>query len=191
MVVNPRNDFASCLTTEELKRIWAPGSTIGNWRQVREGFPDQPLTLYGPNTAHGTFDYFTEAIMGEAGASRPDYTGVADYNVASQGIAGDKNALGYFGYSYYVENRSRLKLLAIDSGDGCIEPTQATIESGQYTPLARPLFIYVSRKSLERPEVKAFVEFYMENAAELASEVGYIAEKPSLYADNLATIRGD
>ncbi|MDP2728863.1 MAG: PstS family phosphate ABC transporter substrate-binding protein [Dehalococcoidales bacterium] len=189
VMVNPQNDFVDYLTVEELKRIWEPGSTVDSWDDVRAGWPEQPLNLYGPDTDSGTFDYFTEEIMGEARASRSDYTASADDNVLVQGIAGDRNALGYFGYAYYVENQDKLKLVAIDSGNGPVLPTKETIEAGQYTPLSRPLFIYVNRKSLERPEVKTFVEFYMEHAAELVAEVGYIKLEDRVYQDNLAKIK--
>lgn len=189
VMVNPQNDFVDYLTVEELKMIWEPGSTVDSWNDVRPEWPDNPLNLYGPDTDSGTFDYFTEEIMGEARSSRSDYTASADDNVLVQGIAGDRNALGYFGYAYYVENTDKLKLVAIDSGNGPVLPTKETIEAGQYTPLSRPLFIYVSKSALQRPEVKAFVEFYMENAAELVAEVGYIKMDDQVYLDNLAMIR--
>ncbi len=189
VVVHPENSFVDCLTVEELKRIWEPGSTINNWRQVRAGFPDQPLHLYGPGTDSGTFDYFTEEIVGQARASRADYTASEDDNVLVQGISGDRNALGYFGYAYYVENPGKLKLLAVDSGKGCVLPTSETIENGTYTPLSRPLFIYVNKQKLaQRPELRAFVEFYMQHGAELADEVGYIPLPAQAYADNLARL---
>ena len=181
VVVNPENDFAQCLTVEELKKVWEPGSTINNWSQVRSGFPDRPLRLYGADTDSGTFDYFTEEIVGEAQASRSDYTASADDNVLVQGIGGDRNALGYFGYAYYAENQDKLKLVAIDTGDGCVTPTASTIESGAYKPLSRPLFIYVNRASLDKPEVRAFVEYYLEHAETLVREVGYVPLKAQAY----------
>ena len=184
VIVNPDNDFASCLTTGELKMIWEPGSSVSTWSQVRSGWPDQPIRLYGPDTDSGTFDFFTEEIMGEAQLSRPDYTASADDNVLVQGISGDRNSLGYFGYAYYLENPDRLKVIGVDSGDGCVVPSPETIEAGQYTPLSRPLFIYVNTESLQRPEVRAFVEFYMEVGAELTAEVGYVAESASVYVGN-------
>ena len=184
VIVNPDNDFASCLTTGELKMIWEPGSSVSTWSQVRSGWPDQPIRLYGPDTDSGTFDFFTEEIMGEAQLSRPDYTASADDNVLVQGISGDRNSLGYFGYAYYLENPDRLKVIGVDSGDGCVVPSPETIEAGQYTPLSRPLLIYVNTESLQRPEVRAFVEFYMEVGAELTAEVGYVAESASVYAGN-------
>ena len=185
VIVNPDNDFASCLTTGELKMIWEPGSSVSTWSQVRSGWPDQPIRLYGPDTDSGTFDFFTEEIMGKAQLSRPDYTASADDNVLVQGISGDRNSLGYFGYAYYLENPDRLKVIGVDSGDGCVVPSPETIEAGQYTPLSRPLFIYVNTESLKRPEVRAFVEFYMEVGADpLTAEVGYVPESASVYAGN-------
>jgi phosphate transport system substrate-binding protein len=174
VMVNPQNDFVECLTVDELKAIWAPGSDIDNWSEVRPGFPDRQLTLYGAGTDSGTFDYFTDAIVGEEGASRSDYTASEDDNVLVQGIAGDPNALGYFGYAYYVQNRDKLKALAVDGGNGCVSPTEETINSGEYAPLSRPIFIYVSKEAAARPEVQAFVDFYLENMSALVPEVGYI-----------------
>ena len=190
VMVNPRNDFAACLTTAELKAIWEPGSTIDNWSQVRAGFPDRPLRLYGPDSDSGTFDYFTEEINGEAQASRSDYTASADDNVLVTGIGGDRNALGYFGYAYYAENADKLKLVAIDAGEGCVTPTASTIEDGSYQPLSRPMFIYVSKNSLERAEMKAFVEFYLENARALVQEVGYVPLPAESYEVSLAKVKG-
>jgi len=184
IMVNPDNNFVDCLTVEELKAIWNPESTITNWNQVQSGFPDQKIRLYGPDSDSGTFDYFTEKINGEAQASRADYTASADDNVLVQGIAGDKGSLGYFGYAYYAENKDKLKLVAVDSGLGCVEPSLETIPSGKYTPLSRPLFIYVNKKSYQRPGVKAFVNFYMEQGPNLTNEVGYIASGNATYTDN-------
>ena len=185
VLVNPQNSFATCLTTDELKKIWEPGSKVKNWSQIRSGFPNQPLSLYGPGTDSGTFDYFTDEINGEEGASRTDYTPSEDDNTLVQGIAGDQNALGYFGYAYYVQNKSRLKLLGIDGGSGCITPTETTINDGSYKPLSRPLFIYVKKASASRPEVKAFIDFYLENVDALLSSVGYVP----LHADDLTAAK--
>lgn len=186
VVVNPANDWASCLTVEQLKAIWQPGSKIGNWNQVDPSFPDRPLTLYGPGTDSGTFDYFTGAIVGEEGASRSDYTASEDDNVLVQGVAGDESALGYFGYAYYVENSDKLKVLAIDGGDGCVEPTPETINDGSYAPLSRPLFVYVKKASLANPAVVAFMDFYMANSQALVRDVGYIEVHPDAYAAEVA-----
>ncbi len=191
VIVSTQNDFLDCLTVGELKMIWDSGSTVKNWNQVRSGFPDRPLRLYGPDTDSGTFDFFTEEINGEAQVSRADYTASADDNVLVQGIGGDRNALGYFGYAYYAENADKLKLVAVDDGDGCVTPTPDTILSGEYKPLTRPLFIYVNRKSLERPEVRAFVEFYMEHGEELTHEVGYVPVTAEAYASNLELVKDD
>ena len=186
VIVHPDNDFVDCLTVEELNSIWKPGSEIDNWSQVRAGFPDQRLRLYGPDTDSGTFDYFTEEVNGEAQVSRSDYTASADDNVLVQGIAGDRGALGYFGYAYYQENEGVLKAVAVDGGSGCVAPDPSTIEDGTYSPLSRPLFIYVNAESLERPEVAAFVEYYMDNGYELTAEVGYVPTSRDDYAANKA-----
>jgi phosphate transport system substrate-binding protein len=175
VLVNPTNTWTQCLTTEELKRIWETNSTIKNWSEVRAGFPNRFLTLYGPGTDSGSFDYFTAEIVGEEGASRSDYTASEDDNVLVRGIAGDENALGYFGFAYYEQNTDKLKAVAVDAGAGCVAPTRQTIDSGDYSPLSRPLFIYVAEKATARPEVKAFVDFYLENVNEIAQDVGYIA----------------
>lgn len=174
VVVNPANDFAECLTVEELRRIWEPSSTVARWSDVREGFPDEEIHLYGPGTNSGTFDYFTEEVVGESGASRADYTASEDDNVLVQGVAGDEAALGYFGYAYYIENESRIKDVAVDGGSGCVTPTPETVESGEYSPLSRPLFIYVSESSLQEEAVRSFVEFYLSAAPQLVGEVGYV-----------------
>ena len=185
VVVNPQNTMVQCLTVEELRRIWEPGSTVRQWSEVREGLPAQPLRLYGPGTNSGTFDYFTEAIMGEEDASRPDYSASEDDNVLVQGVAGDVNALGYFGYAYYIENQDRLRAIGVDNGSGCIEPVPETVASGEYAPLSRPLFIYVNRSHLEQPHVIEFVRFYLENAAELVAEVGYVPMEAERYQASL------
>lgn len=188
VVVHPANTFVECLTVEELKRIWEPGSRVQRWSAVRPGFPDAPIRLFGPGTASGTFDYFTEVIVGEEDASRPDYTASEDDNVLIQGVAGEPNALGYFGYAYYAENQDKLKLVAVDGGNGCVRPTPETIRRGEYRPLSRPLFIYVSRKALGQPVVAEFVRFYMENAAELVPETGYVPLAPEQYQENLRKV---
>jgi phosphate transport system substrate-binding protein len=185
VLVNIENDFVECLTVEELRLMWMPGSTVNNWNQVRTSFPDQPIRLYGPDTDSGTFDYFTEEINGDAQSSRDDYTASADDNVLVQGVAGDRNALGYFGFAYYTENSDKVRAVAIDNGSGCVAPTVETIESGAYAPLARPLYIYVNRASLDEELVAAFLRFYMESAAELAREVGYVPAAAAVYEQNL------
>jgi phosphate transport system substrate-binding protein len=185
VLVNLENDFVECLTVGELSKMWSPGSTINNWNQVRASFPDQELRLYGPDPDSGTFDYFTEEINGESQVSRSNYTASADDNVLVQGVGGDKNALGYFGFAYYTENTDKLRAISIDNGAGCVAPTVATIESGEYTPLSRPLFLYVNRASLDEPVVQEVLLFYMEFAAELALEVGYVPAADEVYLQNL------
>lgn len=189
VVVNKENDWATCLTTEELAKIWQPEAEgkINNWKQIRDSFPDQPLTLYGPGTDSGTFDYFTDAINGDEGKSRGDYTASEDDNVVVQGVVNDKGALGYFGLAYYEENADNLTAVTIDDGDaangeGCVAPSSDTVHDGTYQPLARPLFIYVSKAALDRPEVQGFVDFYLnqENSG-LMSEVGYVALPDTVY----------
>ena len=189
VVTNPSNDFFDCLTVDELKAIWEPGSQIDNWSQVRSGFPDKKIVLYGPGTDSGTFDYFTEAIVGEEDASRPDYTASEDDNVLVQGVEGDAGALGYFGYAYYEENADRLKLVAVDGGGGCVKPSVETIESGSYAPLSRPLYIYISDAGLEKPQVSAFVDFYLTEGTPLVREVGYIQLQPSQYEEEMAKVQ--
>ena len=188
VVVHPQNSFVQCLTVQELRRIWEPNSQLSSWSQVRAGFPDQPLRLYGAGTNSGTFDYFTEAVVGETGASRSDYTASEDDNVLVQGVEGDQNALGYFGYAYFTENRTRLRAVGVDNGQGCVQPTPETVKAGQYAPLSRPLFIYVNRAALARPEVSAFVRFYLENAAELVPEVGYVPLEAAEYQQSLSRL---
>ena len=189
VLVNPQNDFVDCLTIDQLNAIWRPESDVDSWDDVDPSWPDRPMRLYGPGTDSGTFDYFTEEVMGEAKLSRPDYTASEDDNVLVQGISGDRNALGYFGYAYYKENSDKLKLVSVDNGSGCVAPSVETIASGEYGPLSRPLFIYVNKASLERPEVSAFVEFYMENGAALTEEVGYVPLEMMRYQQNLAALR--
>ncbi len=188
VMVNPENDWVSCTTVEELKMIWEPEAegTITRWNQVRPEWPDEPLSLYGAGADSGTFDYFTEAIVGEAKSSRGDFQASEDDNVLVTGIAGDVNALGFFGYSYYQENTDKLKLVAIDeTGDGtCVEPSPETVTDASYQPLARPIFIYVKASEADRPEVEAFVNFYLSQSfTPLISsrEVGYVPLADEVY----------
>jgi len=181
IVVNTANDWVDYLTVAELNMIWEPGSSVDSWNDVRAEWPDEPLRLYGPGTDSGTFDYFTEVINGDSGASRPDYTASEDDNVLVQGVSGDINALGFFGYAYYLANVDKLKLVPVDGGDGPVSPSMETINNGSYSPLSRPIFIYVSKQSAARPEVRAFTEFYIDQAAVLAAEVGYVALPESDY----------
>lgn len=176
VVVNPQNTWCDSLTVAELKKIWEPAAQgkITNWSQVRPGFPNERLMLFGAGTDSGTFDYFTAAIVGKEKASRGDYTGSEDDDILVQGVARTKGALGYFGLAYYENNQNKLKLVAIDNGNGPVLPSRESVINGTYQPLARPLFIYVNVKALERPEVAEFVKFSIENSSKLADEVGYI-----------------
>ncbi|PKM68547.1 MAG: phosphate ABC transporter substrate-binding protein [Firmicutes bacterium HGW-Firmicutes-2] len=189
VLVNPENDWVDYLSVEELEMIWNPDSTVSTWKDVRAEWPDEVIKLYAPGTDSGTFDYFTEEINGESGAIRPDFIGSEDDNVLVQGIAGDKNALGFFGYAYYEENQDVLKIVPIDGGSGPVVPTFDTIKSGEYTPLSRPLFVYVNKASLAKEEVKIFLKFYIENAGAMASEVGYVALPDDVYQKGLDSIQ--
>ena len=175
VVVNPENDFVDCLTMQQLATIWGPKSTVDSWKQVDDSFPDSDLTLYGPGTASGTFEYFTEAVNGEKGASRSDYTASEDDNVLVKGVAGDPGALGYFGYGYVSQNPDSVRAVAVDSGDGCVEPSVETIGDGTYAPLSRPLYVYVATKAAKRAEVAAYVDFLLANVRELSTSVGFVA----------------
>jgi phosphate transport system substrate-binding protein len=174
VVVNAENDWATCLTAEQLNAIWAPDSTIATWNEVDPSFPDEPLVLAGPGTDSGTFDYFTDAINGEEGASRTDYQASEDDNVIVQAVQGSAGAMGYFGYSYYEENTETLKALEVDGGGGCVAPSPETVQDGSYSPLGRQLYIYPSAEALERPEVEGFVRFYIENIDEIVGAAGFI-----------------
>jgi len=178
VVANPANNWLDAVTVEELKTIWEPEAQgrINRWSDVNSSWPNEEMNLYGAGSDSGTFDYFTEVIVGEKAASRGDYTASEDDNVLVQGVASDENALGYFGYAYYVENQDRLKALGVDNGNGPVKPNQETIESGKYAPLSRPLFVYVKKSALEKPQVEAYVE-YMLNAeivTPLVNETGYV-----------------
>ena len=183
VMVNPKNDWAPSMTVAELKKIWEPAAQgkITKWNQVRPNWPNAPLKLYGAGADSGTFDYFTEAITGKAKSSRGDFTASEDDNVLVQGIANDRNALGFFGFSYYVENQDKLKAVAIDGGKGPVLPSAKTVEDGTYQPLSRPIFIYVNKKSAEKPEVKELVEFYLKNASNLVKQVKYVALPAKVY----------
>lgn len=177
VVVNPQNKFVECLKVAELKKMWEPGAQgkVATWSQIRSGFPDERMGLYGPGTDSGTYDFFTKAVVGEEGKSRGDYTASEDDNTLVQGVSSDTGGLGFFGYAYYTNNKDKLKLVAIDGGKGCVQPSEATINDGTYQPLARPEFFYVKKTAAERPEVKAFVEYQLDPAnKQLISEVGYV-----------------
>ncbi|MDZ7995520.1 MAG: PstS family phosphate ABC transporter substrate-binding protein [Nostoc sp. EfeVER01] len=179
VVVHPQNSWAKNLTVAELKKIWEPGAQgkVKSWNQVRNGFPNAPLKLFGPGANSGTFDYFTEAVVGKSKSSRGDFTASEDDNVLVQGVSRDKNALGYFGYAYYAENKNKLKAVPING----VSPSETTVKNGTYSPLSRPIFIYVSSKSIDKPEVKQFVQFYLQNAAKFSQEVKYVPLPVSAY----------
>lgn len=189
VVINPKNTWAKTMTTAELKKVWQPGSTVKNWSDIRKGWPNKPIRLYGPGTDSGTFDYFTKAINGKSHVSRSDFTMSEDDNVIVQGVAGDEGSLGYFGYAYYKSNESRLHAVGIKDGKGpAVFPSHKTINNGSYKPLSRPIFIYINTKSLIKDEVYAFVKFYLEHAATLSSEVGYVALPKNIYSKNIKEI---
>jgi len=188
VMVNPKNDWAKSMTVAELKKLWEPAAQrkITRWSQIRAGWPDKEIHLFGPGVDSGTFDYFTEAIVGKAQSSRGDYTASEDDNVLVQGVASDEYALGYFGLAYYEENQGKLKLVAIDdenpkNGDGPVLPSLETVIDGTYQPLARPLFIYVAKKASDRPEIQTFVRSYLTEAKGLVKEVGYIPLQDKVY----------
>jgi len=188
VVVSKDNTWVTCLTTAQLKLIWDQGSTVTTWNQVDPSFPTAPIALWGPGPDSGTFDYFTEVINGKAKQSRSDYTPSEDDNALVTGVAGDKNALGYFGFAYLEENLDKIKPVAIDSGSGCIEPSAANVNGGKYKPLARPLFIYPSKAALARPEFAAFVRYYLDNVNTFVEETGYIAALPDVLAKSKADL---
>jgi phosphate transport system substrate-binding protein len=189
ILVNPENDWVASLTVEQLKEMWKPGSTIMNWSDIDPTWPNEKIVFYAPGVDSGTFDYFTEAIVGELDAMRSDYTGSEDDNVLVQGIAGDKYAIGFFGFAYYEENADKLKLVGVDKGAGAVVPSFETIANGTYAPLSRPIYIYVNKASLEREEVLEFVTFYLENAKELVADVGYVPLPDADYEASLEQLK--
>jgi phosphate transport system substrate-binding protein len=174
VVVNKENDWATCLTVAELKKIWEPGSKVSNWSQVKDGYPDVPIELFGPGTDSGTFDYFTDVVNGEEGASRSDYSASEDDNVIIQGVAGERGGLGYFGFSYFEENQDRLNAVEIDGGQGCVAPSSDTAQSGEYMPLSRPLFVYAKTSALEQQEVADFLAYMLDNQTEIAEAARFV-----------------
>ncbi|HUP31852.1 MAG TPA: PstS family phosphate ABC transporter substrate-binding protein [Gaiellaceae bacterium] len=177
IVVNKQNTWANCLTVAELRKIWEPSSKLSNWSQVREGFPNVSLKLFGAGTDSGTFDYFTEAINGKAKASRSDYLATEDDNITVRGVEGERGGLGYFGLSYYEENKDKLKVLAVDQGkgQGCVTPSIATVQSNKYRPLSRPLFIYAKRASFRRPVVAGFLGYILNNQKAIATKADFVS----------------
>jgi phosphate transport system substrate-binding protein len=174
VVVNKDNDWAECLTVEQLTKIWGPDSKVKNWNEVDPAFPDEQLSLFGPGTDSGTFDYFTGEINGEEGASRSDYSASEDDNNTVTGVSGEKGGLGYFGFSYFEENQDTLKAIEIDGGDGCVAPSVENAQNGTYEPLARPLFIYATSEALAKPEVAAFMRFILDNGIEIAEASKFV-----------------
>ena len=183
VIINPENDWVDYFTVEELNKIWHPDAqdNIKYWSQVREGWPNEELHLFGPGTASGTYDYFAEAICGKKVGTRGDYTASEDDHVLVQGISTDKFGLGFFGLAYYEENKDKLKLVGVDNGSGIVQPTLETVSNGTYAPLSRPIFIYVKNSIKDRKEVQEFTKFYLENAANLVQDVGYIPLPSSEY----------
>ncbi len=192
VVVNNANDWAKCLTTAQLKKIWDQGSTVTNWKDVDPSFPDVKMDLYGAGTDSGTFDYFTEAINGKEGQSRTDYQATEDDNVTVRGVSGSRGGIGYFGLSYLEENKGKVKGVAVDGGGGCVEPTVTTVQNGTYKPLGRPLFIYPTKQLLERPEGLAFVEFYITNTEAITKQALFVdltAQQKAKLANQLAKLK--
>jgi phosphate transport system substrate-binding protein len=189
VVMNPKNAFLKEMTVEQLKAIWEPAAQgkITKWNQVNPAWPDAPIKLFGAGSDSGTFDYFTEAIVGKAKSSRGDYTASEDDNVLVQGVSRDVNAIGYFGYAYYAENTGKLKAVPIveKAGKPGVLPSEESVLKGTYQPLSRPIFIYINPKALDKPEVKEFVEFYMKNASKLTKEVKYVPLPPKAYTVNM------
>jgi phosphate transport system substrate-binding protein len=192
VVVNPKNSFIKQLTVAELKKMWEPAAQgkLTRWNQVNPQWPDAPMKLFGPGADSGTFDYFTEAVVGKSKSSRGDFTASEDDNVLVQGVSRDVNGLGYFGYAYYIENKDKLKAVPIVNDKGqAVAPSMEAVLKGTYTPLARPIFIYVNAQSLAKPEVKEFVEYYMTNGAKLAQEVKYVPLPDSAYRTALGHVQ--
>jgi phosphate transport system substrate-binding protein len=191
LVVHPDLEV-DCLTTEQVIQLWEPGSTVMNWQDLDPSFPDQEITLFGPGTDSGTYDYMANDVVGsEEETTRDDYEASEDDNVLVQGVAGTEGATGYFGYSYYEQNADSLKALSIDNGEGCVEPSAETAQAGEYTPLARPLFIYVNNtKYNENEATKAYVDFYIENLASIAETAQFIPLSEELYSKTQSNLEG-
>ncbi len=175
IVVNKQNTWAHCLTVAQLHEMWKPGSNVDNWKDISPSFPDEDLKLFGPGTDSGTFDFFTEKINGKARASRSDYFPSENDNVIVQGVSGEKGGLGYFGLSYYVENKSKLNLVKVNAGGGCVAPNIKSVQSRRYKPLSRPLFIYVKKTSFKRPEVRAFIGYILKNERAIAKRSRFVS----------------
>ncbi|HEX2281594.1 MAG TPA: PstS family phosphate ABC transporter substrate-binding protein [Thermomicrobiales bacterium] len=190
VVVNPANDAVSCLTTDQLGRLWEPGSTVRTWQDLDAGWPADPISLYGTGSQSGTYQFFTQVVVGEEGASRDDYAVTDGHPVTAERVAADVNGLGFLPFPRYVEHQDQLKLVAVDGSGGCVEPSAETIRDGRYASLSRPLYVYASRTSLGRPEVAEFLRFYLTNAATYAEQVGLVASAEDVYPANLSKLEG-
>jgi phosphate transport system substrate-binding protein len=191
VVVNPDNDWADCLTVDQLKRIWEPGSKVDSWKDLDPSFPDEHIELFGPGTDSGTFDYFTEAVVGEEGASRSDYSATEDDNVIVNGVSGSDGALGYIGLSYVEQNEGKLEPVAIDGGGGCVEPSVETVQNGTYKPLSRPLLVYAAADALEeRLEVSSFLTFLLENQRSLSQSALFVPLTEEQATKSLTAVEG-
>jgi len=191
IVVNPNNDFASCLTTAQLKQLWQSDAPATTWAELDPSFPADTVNLYGPGTDSGTYDYFIEQIIGDDGSTRTDYTPSENDNDLVEGVAGDDNGLAFFGFGYYEQNQDRLKVAGVDNGSGCVEPSTETIRDGSYAPLSRPLYVYVRADSLQRVEVQEFMRFYIANAGTLAAEVGFVASPTEIYVNDQTKVEAE
>ncbi len=192
VVVSKDNNWVDCLTVDQLKKVWDEGSKVKSWKDIDPSYPDEALKLFGAGTDSGTFDYFTKEINGEEGKSRSDYTATEDDNVTVTGVSGSKGGLGYFGLSYFENNKSKLKAVKIDGGDGCVEPSVKTAQDGTYKPLSRPLFIYPSGAALKRPEVEAYLNFYVDNSESIAKQALFVpmtADQKKKSADVIAELK--
>jgi phosphate transport system substrate-binding protein len=189
--VNPDNDWADCLTVDQLKRIWEPGSKVDSWKDLDPSFPDEHMELFGPGTDSGTFDYFTDAVVGEEGASRSDYSATEDDNVIVNGVSGSDGALGYIGLSYVEQNEGKLEPVAIDGGGGCVEPSVETVQNGTYKPLSRPLLVYAAADALEeRLEVSSFLTFLLENQRSLSQSALFVPLTEEQATKSLTAVEG-
>lgn len=190
LVVNGDNDWVQCLTLDQVREIWKEGTSVTTWRDVNPAWPDEPIILYGPGTDSGTFDYFSEVVIEsqEGTYHTTNYSASEDDHVLVQGVIGDLYSLGYMGYAHYLENRDRLRAVSIDGGQGCVEPTIENIRSNLYSPLSRPVFLYVSDEALERPEVNSFIRFYLENAEAFVPQAGFVPLPPEQYEKGLLDI---
>lgn len=192
VVVNPENDWCQAITVAQLKKLWEPGSTVTKWNELDPSWPEEEIRLFGPDTDSGTFDYFTDVICGEEGASRTNYTPSTDDNVLVRGVSGEKYALGYFGFAYYLENAAKLKAVPVSATDDvadAVAPTPETIEGGTYTPLSRPLFLYVNKAKLARPELADFLTYYLEKGQDLVGEVGYVRLGAETHAETVNALK--